>query len=97
MKTENKTTAGYISKKGRFAQQQYLLLEKFRKNLTLLRVSMNLSCEGLDKELDLRQKRIWDLENGRCTPDIDELNKIATYFDVSLDTLMHKNAKLIFE
>lgn len=60
----------------------------FKERLKYLRKSKKLFQKDLANELGLNQKTISNYEKGERQPDLDTLNKIAKYFDVSLDFLM---------
>ncbi len=72
--------------------------ENFRINLRLLRNKWGLSAEALGKKLDLpKYHRIVDLEYGRATePKLDEVKKIAKFFNVTIDDLLYKKAAIVF-
>lgn len=71
----------------------------FRRNLRLLRVTTELSAEGLGKFLGFpKHHRVFDLEYGKATvPRLEEVKAIADYFKVSIDELLYKTAKISFE
>jgi transcriptional regulator with XRE-family HTH domain len=73
--------------------------ENFRSNLKMLRHSTDLSAENLAKQLGfLKQYRISDLEYGRAkVPTIDEIKIISVFFNVTIDQLLYKRAKIYFE
>lgn len=70
----------------------------FRRNLRILRASVDISAVELSAKLPLKNgKRCIDLEYGRGNPSTEELLSISKYFKVPLDDLMFKKAKIIFE
>lgn len=74
--------------------------KNFRINLQVLRISKQLSAERLAELVGLgSSKRITDIEygkHGRGTPKTEEVLKIAKFFNVSTDDLIHKIAKIYF-
>lgn len=82
----------------RLSEKRKSAFEVFRYNLRLLRSSVNKSGSELSKELELQTiKRINDLEEGRVSqPKIDEVMKLAKYFNVSTDQLLYQKAVVTF-
>lgn len=73
---------------------------KFRTNLTLLRISKGWSAADVSEWIGGKPKRVTDLEyglKGRGVPKSAELIKLAAVFGVSLEDLVNKEAKIIFE
>jgi DNA-binding XRE family transcriptional regulator len=69
-----------------------------RTNLRLLRAKVGLSAEALGKEIGFaKHYRFIDLEYGRGTPKLDEIEMIARFFEITIDDLLYKKARLIFE
>ncbi|SHH06487.1 helix-turn-helix domain-containing protein [Tepidibacter thalassicus] len=60
----------------------------FSERLKQLRKSMKLTQKELAEKLGLSPGAIGLYEQNRRTPDIELLNKIATYFDVTVDYLL---------
>lgn len=82
------------------AERRDMEFEKFRRNLRILRAGINISAVQLSQEIGFKiggGKRIIDLEYGRGNPKLDELLAIAKYFNVTLDELLYKTAKINFE
>jgi DNA-binding XRE family transcriptional regulator len=73
--------------------------EIFRHNLRLLRASVMKSSNQLSKLLELQSlKRIVDLEEGRASqPKLEEVMKIAKYFNVTTDQLLYQKAEVTFK
>jgi transcriptional regulator with XRE-family HTH domain len=74
------------------------LFINFRRNLELLRIEKGLSTEQLSNELGMTKKRIVDIEygkKGRGVPKAKELFNIAKFFNVTVEDLVHKKAKII--
>ena len=68
----------------------------FRSNLKKLRAIHNITSNDLSKKLELRGvKRIADLEGeGRGTPSLEEVIRIAKYCNVTIDDLLFKELKI---
>lgn len=80
------------------AEARDMLYEKFRTNCRLLRAKCGLSGVEAGERIGLKNgKRMIDLEYGRANPTIEELLLITKCFGVSMDDLMHKEGKVIFE
>lgn len=62
-----------------------------------LRKSKNMTTQVLGEALGLSQQYISDIENGRATPSLKTLNKIAEYFNVSTDYLLGKTDAPYFD
>lgn len=60
----------------------------FQNKLTELRTERGLSQEELSEKLYVSRQTISNWERGKTYPDINSLLLIATYFDVSLDSLL---------
>ncbi len=60
----------------------------FAHNLKLLRKSAKLSQQELAKEINVPQTTISDLENGKYDPSLPIAYKVASYFRVSIDSLV---------
>lgn len=73
--------------------------EIFRYNLRLLRASVMKSSSELSYELELQtSKRIADLEEGRTSqPKLEEVMKMAKYFNVTTDQLLYQKAEVSFK
>lgn len=58
-----------------------------------------ISSAQLSKELGFTTvKRVADIEEGRVQkPRLEELLAFAKYFNIEIDTLLYKKAKIIFE
>lgn len=71
--------------------------DKFRRNLRILRASLDFSAVVLGEKLSLKNgSRCIDLEYGRGNPTLEELLSISKYFKVSMDELINKEAKITF-
>ncbi|AQY42336.1 helix-turn-helix transcriptional regulator [Bacillus thuringiensis] len=64
-------------------------MKEFSKMLKKLRNSHNLTQEQLANNLSLSRSQIKNYENG-FEPDLDALNRIATFFNVSVDVLLNR-------
>lgn len=53
-----------------------------------LRINNSLSQKELAEKICTTNKNIWAYENGVATPPIEMLEKIATFFNVSIDYLI---------
>lgn len=72
--------------------------DKFRRNLRVLRASIDVSAVELSEKIKLKNgKRCVDLEYGRGNPSTQELLSIAKHFNVSIDDLLFKECKIKFE
>lgn len=70
----------------------------FSENLKYLRKQKNggQSQENLAACLDLTRAAIMAYESGRAEPRLEALNKIANYFDISLEKLINSNLEAEF-
>lgn len=73
--------------------------DTFRSNLKVLRVNAGLSTTQLAEKLGWKRDRILDLEygKGRGRAKLEELVKIAEVFHVSLDQLLTKRCRVVFD
>lgn len=72
--------------------------ENMRANIRLLHAKTGLSATAIGKEVGFaKHYRFQDLEDGRGTPKLDEIEAIAKYFEISLDDLLYKKARITFE
>jgi len=72
--------------------------DKFRRNLRMLRASLDISAVELSAKLPLKNgSRCVDLEYGRGNSSTDELLAISKYFKITLDELLFKEAKILFQ
>ena len=62
--------------------------KNFSKNIQELRKSHKLSQNELSQELSYTDKAISKWENGETMPDIFTLNKVASYFHITVDELI---------
>ena len=60
----------------------------FGKNFKFYRKQMGLTQEQIGKKLCCAKSTINSWENERSQPDLDMLIKIATFFNISIDTLL---------
>lgn len=80
------------------AEARDMIYEKFRTNCRLLRAKKGWSGVEAGEIIGLKNgKRIIDLEYGRANPSIEELLLLTKCFEVSMDDLMHKEAKIVFQ
>ena len=70
----------------------------FSENLKYLRKQKNggQSQENLAACLDLTRAAIMAYESGRAEPRLEVLNKIANYFDITLEKLINSNLEVEF-
>ena len=75
-----------------------LKYDTFRRNLRILRASIDLSGVELSTKLGLHSgARCLDLEYGRSgVPDLWEVDTIAQYFKITIDQLLNQNATISF-
>lgn len=86
----------YVTSKGKIGTERYNEFKTFRLNLAILRASSGLNGIELAEQLSFPKKRIHDFEIGRCNPNIHELTKIATYFQVTLDQILYQKTTITF-
>lgn len=81
------------------SDEDFKRYRKFRANIRLLRYTTDLSAEQMGKQLKfVKHYRYVGLETGKGgAPKLDEVEKIAEYFKVSIDDLLYKEAKVSFE
>lgn len=65
-------------------------LGHFRYNLRLLRATTELSGKELAEKLEMADKRINDLEEGRMPPKMEDAIAIAYYFNITLSDLFSR-------
>ena len=63
-------------------------MSKFSLNLANLRKNSKLSQEKLANDIGVARYTVSDWENERTQPDNESLDKLATYFNVSVDYLL---------
>ncbi|WP_083465531.1 helix-turn-helix domain-containing protein [Thalassobacillus sp. C254] len=68
----------------------------FGERLRSLRKEKNITQEGLGKIINVTKVSISGYENGNRTPDTDTLQKLADYFDVSVDFLLGRTNKAAY-
>lgn len=61
---------------------------EFKDRIKELRIEKNLSISNLAEIANVSKVSAWQWENGMCFPKEKTLEKIADYFNVSLDYLM---------
>lgn len=61
----------------------------FSYNLKRLRKQRSLTQEQLSQELNVSSKVISSWENSRTEPDLLSLQKISTFFETTIDELIH--------
>lgn len=70
--------------------------EYFGERLKALRVENGMSQDNLSKELNISQSALGYYENCGRTPDIEFLEKVSKYFNVSIDYLLgHSQARTV--
>ncbi|AMR88395.1 helix-turn-helix transcriptional regulator [Bacillus thuringiensis] len=67
-------------------------MREFNKMLKKLRNSYGLTQEELASKLNLSRGQIKNYENG-FEPDLETLDRIASYFNVPVDVLLNRNIK----
>lgn len=65
-------------------------MEKFAKRLRKLRIERDKTLSDMEKELGITQATLSRYENDTREPKVTILNKLADYFNVSLDYLIGK-------
>jgi transcriptional regulator with XRE-family HTH domain len=79
-------------------ESRNMAFEKFRRNIRILRASLDISAVEMAKKMKLKNgKRYVDMEYGRGNPTTEELLIISKWFKVSIDELLFKEAKITFE
>lgn len=61
-------------------------------NLRKFRKDNGLSQEKVAKELNISRQSISKWENDVCCPDIENINRLSTYYDVPLDSILNRDA-----
>lgn len=80
------------------AQSRDMLYEKFRTNSRLLRAWKGWSAVQASKEFGFRNsRRLIDLEYGRGNPTMEEMIAISKVYGYSIDDILNKQIKFIFE
>ena len=74
------------------------MFEYFRYNLPILRAAKKMSAKDLSIKLNLNEKRISNIEQGKGhIPNVIELSCIASYFHVEIDQLLHMKVIVSFD
>lgn len=68
------------------------IINHFSNNVRQLRISKNLSQIELGKALNYSSKAISKWENGDTLPDVITMNKIAEFFNITIDDLISNKA-----
>lgn len=103
MKSRNTKVNGFNNAEARLervslAEARNMIYEKFRSNIRILRAKQGWSGTEASDKIGLKNgKRMIDLEYGRANPDMDEMLLIAKHFNVKIDDLLNKDAKITFE
>ncbi|MDP4462100.1 helix-turn-helix transcriptional regulator [Staphylococcus hyicus] len=66
---------------------------KLGKKIKKLRFSKNMTQEELAEELYVSVQTVNKWENDKCLPDVDNLLKIANYFQISVDEFLGNDIK----
>jgi transcriptional regulator with XRE-family HTH domain len=61
-------------------------------NLRRFRKNKNLSQEQVARDLNISRQSISKWENDVCRPDIENITRLSTYYDVPLDSILNKNS-----
>jgi len=82
-----------------YSKENLEKFETFRINLALLKSLSGKSAETLSKELGFEKGyRFFNLEYGRTgAPKLEEVMAIAKYFNITIDDLLYKRAKVEFK
>ena len=67
------------------------------KRITELRKANNLTQEGMAERCSVTRQTISNWENGKSYPDLEMLVSISDSFDISLDTLVKGDGKMVQE
>lgn len=71
--------------------------EEIMKNLKLLRESQNLSQRECASQLDISKTTLCYYEQGKISPSVETIIKLADFFDCSIDYLLgHQTKDLIY-
>ena len=81
-----------LSENLEISKETYLKLKEEKKNLFSvrlkeLRLQHGFSQEELAEKIGIKRNSYSDWENGKCKPNYEKLEKLADFFDVSLDWL----------
>lgn len=80
------------------SESRDLLFEKFYNNLRILVATENISMVELARKLKLRSgSRVTDLCYGKGTPSSEELIVLAKHFGCTIDNLLNKTARIVWE
>lgn len=80
------------------SEENFKRFANLRRNLRLLRAHAGCSAQALGKEVGFKKYyRINDLEEGRGIPKLEEIEILAKYFNISIDDLLYKKGRIIFE
>lgn len=70
---------------------------KFRENIRCLRKLKDLTAIELSVKANLKQpKRIADIEDGRGTPNLEEVISICEALDITIDNAIHREIKVSY-
>lgn len=82
----------------KLSEKRDLMYEKFRTNLRILRSVSGLPASDASKLIGLQTSwRCVNLEYGKANPNMDEIMLISNHYKVSIDDLLNKSIKIVFE
>jgi DNA-binding XRE family transcriptional regulator len=80
------------------AEARDMMYEKFRTNIRVLRAREGWSGCKAGEVIGLKNgKRMINLEYGRANPTMEEMLLISKCFNQSIDDILHKTIKIVFE
>ena len=66
----------------------------FKDNLTMLRRANNLSQEDVAEKVNVTRQAYAKWESGETVPDIAKCDRLAGFYQIKMDDLMHYNEKV---
>lgn len=70
-------------------------MKQLSKRLKDLREAKGLSSEELAKNIGLAKSTVWAYENGKKQVSVEHLERLADYFEVSVDSMLNRSERTL--
>ena len=67
---------------------------EFKDKIIKLRTDNKLTTENLASNLNINETDIISLEDGNKQPNLDEIRKLASFYDISIESLVDDNIEI---